>query len=130
VRATSVRAAGDGTWGTAVALRAVVVCAAGALVSGACMETRRSLGEECLKDSDCLSGVCAQLVCVAAPSTTDTPAIAEAGSGGAAEDAVGTGAPDASAADDGQRGSEQDDVVETREGAATDGTMDSDGSGD
>jgi hypothetical protein len=62
--------------------RAVLACAAGALLAGACMETRRSLGEDCLKDSDCLSGVCAQLVCAAAPPTTDTPPVAEAGSGG------------------------------------------------
>jgi hypothetical protein len=35
------------------------------------METQRSLGEDCLKDEDCLSGICSQLVCAALPPTID-----------------------------------------------------------
>ncbi len=38
---------------------------------GACGETRRSLGEDCLKAGDCLSGVCSQLQCSAAPQLRD-----------------------------------------------------------
>src|SRR6185295_13230863 len=34
----------------------------------ACGETRRPIGDECLRDEDCLSGVCAARVCSAAPS--------------------------------------------------------------
>jgi hypothetical protein len=43
-----------------------------------CMETRRSLGEDCLKDQDCLSGTCLQLHCAAAQPTTDARAMTEA----------------------------------------------------
>lgn len=32
-----------------------------------CAETRRAVGEQCLKDEDCLSGVCAAQECIAAP---------------------------------------------------------------
>ena len=38
------------------------------LVAGsACGETRRPIGEECLRSDDCLSGVCSDKTCVAAP---------------------------------------------------------------
>ncbi|MEI7894894.1 MAG: hypothetical protein WCI05_17485 [Myxococcales bacterium] len=40
-------------------------------LAAACAELRRSLGEECLKDDDCLSGICSQLQCVAAPPMLD-----------------------------------------------------------
>lgn len=33
----------------------------------ACGETRRPIGEECLRDDDCLSGVCFARSCVPAP---------------------------------------------------------------
>jgi hypothetical protein len=53
--------------------RLACVCVGiGALLGNACLETRRSLGEDCLKDGDCQSGVCSQLRCAAAPPTTDT----------------------------------------------------------
>jgi hypothetical protein len=32
-----------------------------------CGETRRPIGEECLRDDDCLSGVCSARSCVSAP---------------------------------------------------------------
>jgi hypothetical protein len=47
------------------ALVAVVLCAMGA--SAGCQLTSRALGEDCLKDQDCLSGICSQLKCAAAP---------------------------------------------------------------
>ena len=59
--------------------------------SSGCMETRRSLGEDCLKDEDCLSGTCLQLHCAAEPPTTDARALTEAAaevSSGAALDAA------------------------------------------
>ena len=37
----------------------------------ACSETRRSLGEDCLKDGDCVSGTCSQLRCSAPPRLLD-----------------------------------------------------------
>jgi hypothetical protein len=76
-------------------------------VFAACAETRRSLGEGCLKSEDCLSGVCAGAQCVAAPPLLDAeppfpdaaPAPpAEAGTDGPAADAsVAPEAPEASA---------------------------------
>ena len=36
-----------------------------------CADNRGSLGADCLKDEDCITGVCAQLVCVAAPQYLD-----------------------------------------------------------
>jgi hypothetical protein len=45
-------------------LVAVALCAIGA--SAACQLTSRGLGEDCLKDQDCLSGICSQLKCAAA----------------------------------------------------------------
>lgn len=36
-------------------------------VLAACGETRRPIGEECLRGDDCLSGVCSARTCVAAP---------------------------------------------------------------
>jgi hypothetical protein len=39
----------------------------------ACTEMRRPLGEDCLKDQDCVSGICSGLKCSA------TPPLVEAG---------------------------------------------------
>ena len=36
-----------------------------------CAETRRSLGEECLRNEDCLSNVCSARSCVNPPPTTN-----------------------------------------------------------
>lgn len=33
----------------------------------ACGETRRPIGDECLRDDDCLSGICSLRTCVSAP---------------------------------------------------------------
>lgn len=41
----------------------LLVLAAGS----ACGETRRPIGDECLRSDDCLSGVCSDKTCVAAP---------------------------------------------------------------
>jgi len=45
----------------------VVLVALDALVTVACGETRRPIGDECVRGEDCLSGVCASRVCVSAP---------------------------------------------------------------
>ena len=65
----------------------------------ACTETRRPLGEDCLKDQDCLSGICSGLKCAAAPPTLEagpTPPDAEADAPSDAP-ADGTGPADAAA---------------------------------
>ena len=41
--------------------------AAGAALVIACGESRRPIGEECLRDEDCLSNFCAARSCVSAP---------------------------------------------------------------
>lgn len=46
-------------------LAAVLVLVLGLVA--ACGETRRPIGEECLRGEDCLSGVCSSRTCVAAP---------------------------------------------------------------
>jgi hypothetical protein len=43
----------------------------GVALSGACIQTKRSLGEDCLKNDDCLSGICSQLKCAAEPQLLD-----------------------------------------------------------
>jgi hypothetical protein len=65
----------------AIALAACAGPAAFAIV--ACGETRHALGEECLREDDCLSGFCVSRTCVAAPPTGTPPAqeSPEAGSG-------------------------------------------------
>jgi hypothetical protein len=76
---------------------AVVLSAMGA--SAGCQLTSRALGEDCLKDQDCLSGICSQLKCAAAPpllngipqGTPDTGAPAQDSAAPAPE----TGAPEA-----------------------------------
>lgn len=45
---------------TAMALATVLACLA-------CGETRRPIGDECLRADDCLSSVCSSRTCVAAP---------------------------------------------------------------
>ena len=45
-----------------------LACAAVAMqLALACGETRGPLGEECIRSDDCLSGACADRVCVAQP---------------------------------------------------------------
>jgi hypothetical protein len=44
-----------------------------------CTETRRPLGEDCLKDQDCLSGVCSGLRCAAAPTLIEAGPTPDAG---------------------------------------------------
>lgn len=56
--------------GSARAL-AFIVPALGVLVSASCTDARGAFGEQCLKDRDCLSGICAQQLCAAAPPLLD-----------------------------------------------------------
>ena len=51
----------------------------GLALAAGCAETRRQLGSACLKSEDCLSGVCSQLVCTAAPPLIDAELDDDAG---------------------------------------------------
>lgn len=48
-------------------VRLTASCALLLAVAAACGETRRPLGDECLRDDDCLSSACSGRVCVAQP---------------------------------------------------------------
>ena len=53
------------------AVGAVAAGLAMVLLGSACGETRRPLGDECLRDDDCLSRACSGRVCVASPPLTN-----------------------------------------------------------
>ena len=69
----------------------------GWLASG-CSPSQRALGEECLKDQDCLSGYCSQLQCAAQPPILDDAASAPMSDAALSEAAAFDGAvgPDGS----------------------------------
>jgi hypothetical protein len=71
-----------------------------ALLAG-CSEERRPLGEDCLKDQDCLSGFCSGLKCAATPPTFDAGATEkDAGIDAPVDAGTDAGAP-SDAADEG-----------------------------
>lgn len=55
----------------------VLIVAASGVVFGACTETRRNLGEECIKDEDCLAGQCVTGICTGSPITTDEAGVTQ-----------------------------------------------------
>jgi hypothetical protein len=66
-----------------------------ALMLVGCEDTRGALGEECLRDLDCLSNVCSARTCVARrPVTNELPAPFDAGLFDAGVVAVDSGARD------------------------------------
>ncbi len=80
-------------------------------LAAACAQLKGSLGDQCLKNEDCQSGLCSQLRCVAAPELLDaTPGAPEddGASDGAETDGPGTpadgGAPAPDAALDASPG--------------------------
>jgi hypothetical protein len=52
----------------------------------ACLETRLSVGEECLNNDECLSGICSQLHCAVPPPTVDARIILPDADGDATTD--------------------------------------------
>ena len=46
---------------------ALLILLLAALITVACGETRRPIGDECIRSDDCLSGVCTSRTCVSAP---------------------------------------------------------------
>jgi hypothetical protein len=92
----------------AVSIFSAVLLALAACFS-ACAETRFGLGDDCLKDQDCLSGICSGGKCVAAPpiGTVSPPdaapdtSVSEGGGNDAAEGGNGdTGGADTSGPND------------------------------
>jgi hypothetical protein len=83
----------------------------GWLASG-CSPSQRALGEECLKDQDCLSGYCSQLQCAAQPPILDDAASAAMSDAALSEAAAFDGAA-------GPDGSQE--AGSTTEAAAVDG---------
>jgi hypothetical protein len=66
----------------------------------ACVQTQRALDEDCLKDQDCLSGICSQLKCAAAPPLLDgAPQAPPADAGEAAAPEADALAPEESGAE-------------------------------
>lgn len=64
----------------------------------ACGETRRAVGDECLRNDDCLSGYCSARVCVGAPVLVggpSSPPPSSGSDGGATPDAGIDGTVDA-----------------------------------
>jgi hypothetical protein len=47
-------------------------------LAGACSQLQGSLGDDCLKGPDCLSGICSQFHCVAAPPLLEGPLASDA----------------------------------------------------
>jgi hypothetical protein len=82
--------------------KAVFLALAAVGIVAACTDTRRTLGDDCLKNEDCVSGLCTQFVCSTHSVLTDAaldnpdaepvadtgPAGEAAAEGGAAEAAV------------------------------------------
>jgi hypothetical protein len=56
-----------------------LACGVAALIVAACGETRRAVGEECLRNDDCLSGFCSARTCVGAPVFVGAPSSPPAG---------------------------------------------------
>lgn len=111
-------------WVTPLAAGAV-----GALVAASCAANRGSIGDDCLKDEDCVSGVCAELTCAAGPTYLDGAANlepdAEASADG--EEAADAPATDAvvEAAHDATLASPEAAVADTGvvEGGSSDGSI-------
>jgi hypothetical protein len=53
------------------ALVAIAIAGSGALAMR-CADVARGLGQACIRDEDCMSGVCAGSICVPAPTTFDS----------------------------------------------------------
>ena len=65
-------------------------------VLGACTETRRTIGDDCLKADDCLSGVCTSQKCTPAPPLLDATAPPVVAPDANVDDAMPDAPPDTS----------------------------------
>jgi hypothetical protein len=87
------------------------------VIAASCSESRFPLGADCLKDEDCLSGICSQQKCAATPPYLDAEAVAT--DSGASGDASGL---DAAAADSTAEGAAE--AGSEAAAASTDGASD------
>ena len=108
----------------------VVSLAATAIVAVACTPAARANGDSCIKDTDCLSGLCAQMVCSSLPPLLDAEVNGEAGKD-AGPDAPGdatvdTGSPpvDSGTAQEAASDAAGDSPAETGDDGATDAPAD------
>jgi hypothetical protein len=72
---------------------AVIVLPIAVGAASGCVESQRALGEACLKDQDCLSGICSQLQCAATPPVLDATAPPPVADTGAPDTFVAADAP-------------------------------------
>ena len=109
----------------AIAILLPLLCVLG--VGGACTEQLRSKGEECLKDGDCLSGVCANFTCVAAPPLLDAEVSGDGSLDATSNDGGGDAPSEAASMDTGK---ETAPPMEAATETGTDGAGMSEGGGD
>jgi hypothetical protein len=95
------------------------------VASGACSQARRSNGDSCIKDEDCLSSICAGGVCIGAGPVLD--AAYDADTGSTKPDASEAG-PDSVAAMD--TSTQKEAAPEASEGAEGSSDSSSEGSGE
>jgi len=91
------------------ALASLVAVIAALGLALACAQTKRALGDECLKSEDCLSGICSQLQCAASPPLTSSQDNAETGAveaGSASDTGADAGADTSAGSEGGDAGGE------------------------
>jgi hypothetical protein len=109
---------GTSARGKARSITLVLTVVAAVAVAVACTPASRSNGESCIKDQDCLSGVCSQTVCVAAPNYIDAEVNGDGGTldGTTASEAA---AGDSSTASETSTGPESGTTADTGTAAET-----------
>ena len=96
-----------------VALAATAAVALIALIGSACAELRRGVGDDCLKNDDCVTNVCASQKCATSPPVLPPSVLGFDAGTDAPSDA---GAPDAASPEDAPTGQ---DVLSTVDAADT-----------
>jgi hypothetical protein len=102
--------------------RWLALLAAGSVLAAlvaSCTDNRGSVGADCLKNQDCVSGVCAELVCAAGPTYLDSEA-----PGDADEEASAQATPDGAATAEATAGGAEAAVRDVAPEAAPDATVD------
>jgi hypothetical protein len=94
-----------------------------AVLAASCTDDRGSLGDDCLKDQDCVSGVCAQLTCAAGPTYLDSEAPEGPDAEGAEGSLDGSTTAEASGRDVASDTPVDATVVQQDAGAGVDGTV-------
>jgi hypothetical protein len=95
------------------------------LLAASCADSRGSLGDSCLKNQDCVSGVCAELVCAASPTYLEAEAPGEIDAGEATD---GTAVFEAAPKGTGDASDASDASLDTTTEASIDAALPVDGS--